>query len=107
MDLINITRITPLRRITKDSSSEEVQIAINHLKKIRDEKIKLEEDLKLSIEVQEESRKEAVALLIEAGIDVPPNLNKPITLESYLRSNKNNRKRKDLDLINEALNQDS
>ena len=96
-----LTKMTILRRETKDYTSEELEKAIENLLKIMEEKKEQEEALIEKLKEKEEVRLSAVAKLESSNIPVPKELKKPLELVDVMPK-KRRRRRK-----NTGLKEDS
>lgn len=101
--MLDLTKITPLRRITKDYTSDEVSRAIEHLTKIKEEKLIDETNLREELYKKEVARIEAVELLKKGGIPIPHDLNSEITFESEMKKRRNQRKGREAVEVQEVI----
>lgn len=89
-----LTKLTELRRLTRNNNSSDFDKIIEHLNTIKKEKEIEEKELMEKVQIMELARQESVKILIESGMKIPAELSKEITLESYLKKPKRGRKRK-------------
>lgn len=88
-----LTKMTILRRETKDYTSEELEKAIENLLKIMEEKKEQEEALIEKLKEKEEVRLSAIAKLENSNIPVPKELKKPLELVDIMPKRRRRRRK--------------
>lgn len=107
MDTIDLTKMTPLRRMTREYTSTELETALKHLTKLKNEKVKEETKLQELVNERERARLEAVESLKAGGIPIPLELSREITLEGELRKRREARQQKIIESTKQAIIENS
>lgn len=88
-----LTKISSVRKLTKENSSNDIDSIIELLLKIKEEKLLAEAQMMEEVEKREQVRLEAVALFESQNLPVPDGLKDPITLQTLIKAQPKKRKR--------------